>query len=134
MASSDEITRILERTRTIGVVGLSPDPERDSHRVADYLKRVGYRIIPINPRVDEVLGERAYPSVEAVPEPIDMLDIFRRPEEIPLLVEPAVRKGVHTFWMQLGIRHADAARHLREAGISVVQDRCTLVEHRARFG
>jgi predicted CoA-binding protein len=126
------IGRILEGCRTIAVVGLSPRPERDSHRVARYLKEVGYRVIPINPRVAEVLGERAYESLEAVPERVDLVDVFRRPEEIPVLSEAAIRAGARAFWMQLGIRHREAAERLRAAGIEVVEDRCMLVEHRAR--
>ena len=129
----DRIGRILETCRSIAVVGLSPRSERDSHRVASYLQEAGYRIIPVNPRVGEVLGEHAYASLDEIPGDVDLVDVFRRPEEIPELAEAAIRKGVRAFWMQLGIRHAGAAERLRAAGIDVVEDRCTLVEHQARY-
>lgn len=128
------ISRVLRESRTVAVVGLSPRPERDSHRVARYLQQVGYRVIPVNPVVEEVLGERSYPSLEAVPDDVDLVDVFRRPPEIPALADAAIRKGVRFFWMQLGIEHPEAARRLRGAGIEVVQNRCALVEHRDRAG
>lgn len=128
------ISRVLRESRTVAVVGLSPRPERDSHRVARYLQQVGYRVIPVNPAVEEVLGERSYPSLEAVPDDVDLVDVFRRPPEIPALADAAIRKGVRFFWMQLGIEHPEAARRLRGAGIEVVQNRCALVEHRERAG
>jgi predicted CoA-binding protein len=131
---AERIDRILETCRTVAVVGLSPQPERDSHRVARYLQEVGYRIIPVNPRAAEVLGERSYANLDEVPGEVDLVDVFRRPEEIPGIADSALRKGVRAFWMQLGIRHPEAARRLREAGIDVVEDRCALVEHRARAG
>ena len=131
-SEQDRIGGILQSCRSIAVVGLSPRPERDSHRVASYLQEAGYRIIPVNPRVSEVLGERAYASLDEIPGDVDLVDVFRRPEEIPELAEAAIRKGIRAFWMQLGIRHAGAAERLRAAGIDVVEDRCTLVEHQAR--
>jgi predicted CoA-binding protein len=131
-SEEDRIGRILESCRRVAVVGLSPRPERDSHRVASYLQEAGYRVIPVNPRVTEVLGERCYASLDLVPGSVDLVDVFRRPDEIPELAEAAIRKGVRAFWMQLGIRHAEAAERLRRAGIDVVEDRCTLVEHRTR--
>ena len=131
-SEQDRIGGILDSCRSIAVVGLSPRPERDSHRVASYLQGAGYRIIPVNPRVSEVLGERAYASLDEIPGDVDLVDVFRRPEEIPELAEAAIRKGIRAFWMQLGIRHAGAAERLRAVGIDVVEDRCTLVEHRAR--
>jgi predicted CoA-binding protein len=123
------IREVLETTRSIAVVGLSPRPERDSHRVARYLQAVGYRILPVHPGLSEVLGERAWPSLEEVPEPVDLVDVFRRSEHVPELAEAAIRKGVRAFWMQLGVRHPTAAARLREAGIDVIEDRCIAVEH-----
>ena len=123
---------ILESSRTVALVGLSPRPERDSHRVARYLADVDYRVIPIIPNASQILGTRCYASLEEVPEPIDLVDVFRRTEEIPELAEAALRAGVRAFWMQLGIRHPASARRLCDAGVRVVEDRCTLVEHRRR--
>jgi hypothetical protein len=130
--TDEEIGRILRECKTIAVVGCSPRPERDSHEVAAYLRDAGYRVIPVNPKETEILGARCYPSVDAIPEPVDLVDVFRRPEDVPAVAEDALRKGVRAFWMQLGIRHAESAARLRAAGIAVVEDRCTLVEHRAR--
>ena len=132
--ASDEIGEILREARAVAVVGLSPNPARDSHRVARYLADAGYRIVPVNPRIEEVLGEHSYPDLDAIPEPVDLVLVFRRPEEVPGIAEAALRKGVASFWMQLDIRHAAAAEQLRTAGVKVVEDRCAMVEHRARWG
>lgn len=128
------IDRILGESRTVAVVGMSPRPERDSHRVARYLAEVGYRVIPVNPNATEILGERCYPSLDDVPDRVDLVDVFRRPEQVSEVAEAALRVGVRAFWMQLGIRHPGVARRLREAGVLVVEDRCTLVEHQRRRG
>jgi predicted CoA-binding protein len=130
----DEIGEILCDSRTVAVVGLSPTPERDSHRVARYLADAGYRIVPVNPRIAEALGERSYPSLDEVPEAVDLVLVFRRPEEVNALAEATLRTGARAFWMQLGIRHAAAAAQLRASGVKVVEDRCAMVEHRARWG
>ena len=122
--------QIFRETRTIAVVGLSPDPRRDSHRVARYLQEQGYRIIPVNPTVQEVLGEKSYPDLRAVPERVDLVDIFRRPEFVPEIVDQAIEVGARIVWMQLGITHEAAARRAEQAGLTVVQDRCAMVEHR----
>jgi predicted CoA-binding protein len=122
------IARVLRGSRTIAVVGLSPRPERDSHRVALYLQQAGYRVIPVNPAIDRVLGETCYPTLDAVPEPIDMVDVFRRSEDVPEIAEAAIRRGVRSFWMQLGVSHEAAAARLRAAGIDVVENRCTKIE------
>ena len=124
------ITEILKTTRTIAVVGLSRNPSRPSNGVAEYLKRAGYRVIPVNPNEAEVLGEKSYPSLEEVPEPIDMVDIFRRSEYVPDIVESAIRVGARSVWMQEGVIHEAAAERARQAGLDVVMDRCTLKEHR----
>ncbi len=125
------IEQILQGSKTVAVVGLSPRPERDSHEVAHYLKEHGYRIIPVNPTATEILGERCYPSLSAVPEPVDIVDIFRRPEDVPPIVEEAIQKGARVVWMQLGIVHEEAANKAKAHGLDVVMDRCTKVEHEA---
>lgn len=119
---------ILRKYRTVAVVGLSPDPERYSHRVAKYLQEHGYRIIPVNPNVKEVLGEKSYPDLCAVPEPVEVVDIFRRPHDVPRVVAGAIYVKAKVVWMQLGIIHEAAARRAREAGMAVVMDRCMMVE------
>jgi predicted CoA-binding protein len=121
---------ILRSAHTIAVVGLSGKRFRPSFGVAQYLQRAGYRIIPVNPEETEVLGEKAYPDLDTVPEPIDIVDIFRRSEYVPAIVEAAIRKGVRAVWMQEGVAHEDAARRAEAAGLSVAMDRCILKEHR----
>jgi uncharacterized protein len=124
------IPEILKSSRTIAVVGLSSNPMRPSNGVAAYLQRVGYRVIPINPNESEVLGEKCYARLEDVPEKIDLVDIFRRPECVPEIVESAIRVGAKTVWMQEGVVNHQAAERARAAGLEVVMDRCTLKEHR----
>jgi predicted CoA-binding protein len=124
------IAEILKSSRTIAVVGLSSNPMRPSNGVAAYLKRAGYRIIPVNPKESEVLGERCYARLEDVPEKIDIVDIFRRSEYVPEIVESAIQIGAKTVWMQEGVIHEEAAERARNAGLKVVMDRCTLKEHR----
>jgi hypothetical protein len=130
-ASNDEIDALLARARTIAVVGVSAKPDRDSHRVAAYLQAAGYRIVPVNPGLDAVLGERAWPDLASIPPDvaIDIVDIFRRPEEIPPIVEAAIDRGVQAVWMQRGLAHNQAAARARQAGLTVVMDRCLKVEH-----
>ena len=130
----DLVDEILTGSRIIAVVGLSPDPARDSHRVARYLKEAGYRVVPVNPTVHEVLGEKSYPDLKAVPEPVDMVDIFRRSEDVPPVVEQAIQIGARYVWMQDGIVNESAAAKARAAGIAVVMNTCTMREHRRRFG
>lgn len=130
----DPITRILRESHTIAVVGLSNDPTRDSYEVAAYLKAQGYCIIPVNPFVTEVLGERAYPDLLSIPEPVDLVDVFRRPEATPPIAQDAVAIGAKAFWLQLGIVSEEAAAIARTGGLEVVMDRCTMVEHRRRAG
>ncbi len=124
------IAGLLANAHTIAVVGLSNKRYRPSHGVAEYLQRAGFRIIPVNPQESEVLGEKAYPDLDSVPEPVDIVDIFRRSEFVPEIVEAAIRKGAKAVWMQEGVIHEDAARRAREAGLYVVMDRCILKEHR----
>ena len=122
------IDRILEEARTVAVVGISDKPERPSHNVARYLAERGYRIIPVNPNVAEVLGEKSYGSLSEIPVPVDLVDVFRRSEEVPPLAEEAVRIGAKFFWMQEGVRNESAASALSRAGIPVVMDRCVMKE------
>jgi len=126
----NRVAAILGEARTIAVVGLSARRFRPSHGVAEYLQRAGYRIIPVNPKIAEVLGERSYASLDEVPEPVDIVDIFRRPEHVPEIVEAAIRKGAKTIWMQEGVVHEEAARRAESAGLAVIMDRCILKEHR----
>ena len=129
----DLIDEILTMSKTIAVVGLSDNPNRDSHRVASYLKRVGYRIIPVNPTIDEVLGERCYPDLRSVPESVDIVDIFRRSDKVAPVVDEAILKSAKYVWMQDGVADESAAERARAAGISVVMDNCTMREHRRRY-
>jgi uncharacterized protein len=122
--------QILHSAHTIAVVGLSGKRYRPSYGVAEYLQRSGYRIIPVNPEETEVLGEKCYPDLDSVPMPIDVVDIFRRSEFVPEIVEAAIRKGAKTVWMQEGVIHEEAAERAREAGLTVVMDRCILKDHR----
>jgi hypothetical protein len=123
------IPALLRRSRTIAVVGLSSKKFRPSYGVAEYMQEQGYRIIPVNPNEVGVLGEKAHASIEDIGEHIDIVDIFRRSEFVPAIVESAIRIGAGAIWMQEGVVHEDAARQAREAGLEVVMDRCILKEH-----
>lgn len=132
--SQEKIKSVLKRYGTVAVVGLSRDPAKDSHQVARYLKSVGYRIIPINPFVDEVLGETSYKSLLDVPETVDVVDIFRASEAVPAIVEDAIQLknrvgSPKVIWMQLGIVNEEAAKKAKEAGFTVVMDKCIMREH-----
>jgi uncharacterized protein len=131
--SSETIQRILEECRTIAVVGLSSDSWRPSNGVSAYMRRVGYRVIPVNPNETEVFGEKAYPDLQAVPEKIDLVDIFRRPDEAGKAVDEAITVGAKAVWMQEGVIDRDAAQRAVDAGLLVVMDRCWLKEHRRAF-
>ena len=126
----NQIAEILHSARTIAVVGLSSKRYRPSYGVAEYLKRAGYRIVPVNPLETEVLGEPAYPDLDSVPGPVDIVDIFRRSEFVPAVVEASIRKGAKVVWMQEGVIHDGAARRAEAAGLIVVMDRCILKDHR----
>ena len=126
----DAIAEILKQNKTIAVVGLSSNRARPSYEVAQYLQSVGYRIIPVNPNESEVLGEKSYARLEDVPDKIDVVDIFRRPVDVPPIVEGAIRVGAKVIWMQMGITNAEAAEKARAAGMTVVEDACLFVEHR----
>ncbi|MDX1665224.1 MAG: CoA-binding protein [Candidatus Promineifilaceae bacterium] len=128
----ETIERLLEEAQTIAVVGMTSRPSRPDHYVSAYLKDQGYRIIPVNPHEEEVLGEKAYPDLRAVPEPVDLVLLFRRPEHVPPHVEEAIDIGADAVWMQSGIVNRDAARRAQEAGLDVVMDACMMIEHRRR--
>ena len=125
-----QISEILQNARTIAVVGLSGKRFRPSYGVAEYMQRAGYRIIPVNPRETRVLGETSYSDLETIPEAIDIVDIFRRSEFVPEIVEAAIRKRAKVIWMQEGVIHEVVARRATEAGLSVIMDRCILKDHR----
>jgi uncharacterized protein len=125
---------ILTRSRVIAVVGLSAQWHRPSYFAAKYMRDHGYRIIPVNPNYAEVLGERSYPSLAAIPGPIDIVDCFRKPEEMVPLAREAVAKGAKVLWMQLGIRNDEAARIATEAGLDVVMNHCVKIEHARILG
>jgi hypothetical protein len=133
-AESDPIADLLKRFKTIAVVGLSCNPLRPSYGVAAYLQGHGYRIIPVNPQIEDCLGEKAYASLLEVPEKIDIVDIFRRPERVEEVVDQAIQLKVPAIWMQEGVIHEKAAEKAHQAGIFVVMDRCILKEHKARLG
>ena len=130
----ETLRQALIGARNIAVVGLSDRPSRPSYGVARYLKEQGYRIIPVNPNITEVFGEKAYPDLTSVPDAIDLVDIFRRSSQVGPVVDEAITKGVQTIWMQLGIVDEAAAARARAAGITVIMNRCTLIEHRRLVG
>lgn len=130
-ASRDEVRTLLAAARTVAIVGLSDKPDRPSYGVARYLQQNGYRIIPINPHVREVLGEQAYPDLKAAPRPIDIVNIFRRPDSVPEIVSDAIAIGAKAIWMQEGIVHNAAAEQAQAAGLMVVMNKCLMKEHHA---
>jgi len=129
---SDRITELLKTAKTIAVVGLTDSPLRPSYGVSHYMRSQGYRIIPVNPNIQEWEGEKAYPSLLDVAEKIDIVDVFRRPDAVPEVVEHAIQIKAPVIWMQEGVVHEEAAEKARRAGIFVVMDRCILKEHRKR--
>jgi predicted CoA-binding protein len=130
MSESESAVDLLRSAHTIAVVGLSNKRWRPSYGVSEYMQRAGYRIIPVNPEIGEVLGEKCYPKLESISEPIDIVNIFRRSEEVPAIVESAIRVKAKAVWMQEGVIHEAAAAKARSAGLIVVMDRCLLKEHR----
>ena len=127
--SDAEVKTILEQSRTVAVVGISHKEDRDSHKVARYLKEHGYQMIPVNPKYREVLGETCYSTLREVPQHIDVVDIFRNVEAIPAIVDEAIAVGADCVWMQLGLASNEAASKARSAGLKVVMNRCTKIEH-----
>jgi predicted CoA-binding protein len=130
--SADPIYDILTKYKRIAVVGLSSNPARPSYEVTQYIQSVGYQIVPVNPNETDVLGEPSYASLEEVPQKIEIVNIFRRADEVPPVVDAAIRAGAKVIWMQLGIASEAAAEKARAAGIAVVMDACILVEHKKR--
>ena len=128
------LRRILRNSRTLAVVGLSAQWHRPSYFAAKYMRDHGYRIFPVNPRYDEVLGQRCYPDLQSVPEPIDIVDCFRKAEEIPAIADAAVAVGAKVLWMQLGIVNDEAAQRASAAGLDVVMNRCVKIEHARILG
>ena len=126
------IDKILESCKTVAVVGLSPRTERESNAVAAYLQGMGYRIIPVNPAASEILGETCYPNLASIPEPVDVVDIFRRSDEVPAIVADAIKIGAKAVWMQKGVVSEKGASAAREAGLMVVMDECMECEVSAR--
>lgn len=132
--AADPIRDLLTRSKIIAVVGLSSKPHRPSHGVARYLESAGYRIIPVNPNEKEVLGKKSYPRLEDVPLQVDIVNVFRRSEYVPPVVDSAIAIGAKAIWMQEGVAHPEAAARARAAGLEVVMDRCLLKEHAKRMG
>lgn len=131
LAPLDKIQTILTDCTTIAVVGLSPKPDRPSHRVASYMQEVGYRIVPVNPGQDEILGQRCYPDLHAVPHRVDIVNIFRRSDQVEPIVRDAIGIGARVIWMQQGVVNTPAARLAEENGMTVIMDRCISVDHRS---
>ena len=130
----EAIRVLLQQARTIAVVGISAKPDRPSHEVAHYLQRAGYTIVPVNPAYGEVLGQKCYPSLHEVPGKIDIVDVFRKPAEVMAVVDEAIAVGAGSVWLQLGVIAPAAADKAAAAGLKVVSDRCTKIEHRRLIG
>ena len=127
------IREILATPRTVAVVGCSPDPDRDSYRIAALLKAKGHKVIPVNPSCQEILGERCFASVRDIPEPVEMVDVFRRPEFVDQIADEAIAVGAKVLWLQLDVINEPAARKAQDAGLTVVMDRCPAIEYRRLF-
>ena len=134
MTDSNELRRILKECKTIAVVGLSANDMRPSYFAAKYMQDHGYRIIPVNPNYDEILGEKCYPDLLSIPETVDMVDLFQRPDRVMPFVEQAIKIKARVLWMQLGVINQEAARLAGEAGLEVVMDRCVKIEYARLFG
>ncbi len=134
MNDDQMMKEILLSARTVASVGLSSNPEKESFWIVSYLQNQGYRIIPVNPGADEILGEKAYPDLESIPEKIDVVQVFRRSEDVPPVVESAIKVGAKVVWMQEGIVNEEAAQKARQAGLQVVMDACMRVTHRRLIG
>lgn len=126
---SEKVATLLSESKVIAIVGLSDKPDRASNRVARYLQAHDYKIIPVNPTKDEILGEKCYPSLTEIPEPVDIVDIFRKIDAIPAIVEEAIKISAKAVWLQLGLAHHKSAEKARQAGLIVVQSKCTKIEH-----
>jgi len=130
-SNMDEVKEIFESVKTIAILGLSPNPEKDSHRVAKYLQEVGYKIVPVYPKEDEILGEKVYRSLAEIPFSVDMVDIFRKPAALDAIADACIARGdIKVFWAQKGIVNNEAAEKAKAAGMRVVQNQCAMVDHR----
>ncbi len=134
MDQDSVLKEILLSAKTIASVGLSSNPNKESYRIASYLKAQGYRVIPVNPTASEIMGETSYPDLQSVPEKIDIVQVFRKPEDVPPVVDDAIKVGAKVIWMQEGIVHEEAAEKARQAGLQVVMDTCMRVAHRTLIG
>jgi len=132
--SDGTLKELLRNCRSIAVVGLSAQPDRPSHRVAAYLQAQGYQVIPVNPQLDTVLGERCYPDLAAIGQPVDLVDVFRKPQDCLPVAQAAVALGAKALWLQLGVVDEAAARTAQAGGLTVVMDRCLMVEHARLLG
>ena len=133
-SNKEEIKEIFDTVKTIAVLGLSPDESKASHRVAKYLKEAGYKIVPVYPKEDEILGEKVYRSLKEIPFEVDMVDIFRKPAAFDAIADACIERGdVKVFWGQLGLVNNEAAEKAEKAGMKVVQNHCSMVEHRALY-
>lgn len=128
-ATNDEIVEVLKNYKTVAIVGLSTDSSKPSYRVAEYLKKQGYKIIPVNPSAKEILGEKCYPDLKSIPVKVEIVDIFRKPEAIPPIVDEAIKVGAKAIWMQLGLCHNEAAEKARKAGLTVIMNKCIKIDH-----
>ncbi len=131
--SDTELKEILSKNKTVAVIGMSKNPEKDAYRIPEYLKKKGYRIIPVNPTADEILGEKAYKKVTDIPDQLDIVDVFRPSEDVPNYVDDVISKRPKVFWLQLGIENTTAEEKVASAGIKVVFDRCMMAEHKRLF-
>jgi hypothetical protein len=131
---NEQISNLLKNSTTIAVVGISNKPERDSYKVAEYLQKQGYKIIPINPAIKEVLGEKAYSSLTQVSIPVDIVDVFRRSKEVPGVIKEALKLKPKAIWLQLGVIDEEAAKQAINEGLTVIMDRCIKIEHDRLFG
>ncbi|MGA0096698.1 MAG: CoA-binding protein [Burkholderiaceae bacterium] len=134
VSSAHDIQRILQRCRTLAVVGLSAEAHRPSYFAAKYMLEHGYRIVPVNPKYPSILGQRCFPSLEAIDHPVDMVDVFRRPQDTPAIAEQAVAIGAKVLWLQLGVINEQARAIAAAGGLEVMQDRCVKIEHARFFG
>jgi len=134
MSDIQTLRRVLQNHRTIAVVGLSADWYRPSYFAAKYMQEHGYRIIPVNPKYTEILGEVCYPSLKDIPHPVDIVDVFRKPADTPAIAQESVDIGAKVFWLQLGVINQDAQAIAENAGLTVVADRCVKIEHARLFG
>jgi uncharacterized protein len=131
--TDEELKEILSKNKTVAVIGMSKNPEKDAYRIPEYLKNKGYRIIPVNPTADEILGEKAYKKVSEIPDQVDIVDVFRPSEDVPNYVEDVINKKPKVFWLQLGIENTPAEEKVASAGIEVVFNKCIMVEHKRLF-